>query len=87
MSAAQWRYCVWAAARLGALTAMQLRVTGSSKVREAIYQDLRRRIGRVASGLWTIASFVPRMKQPDNALCRLRMSELPERPAVFPISS
>jgi hypothetical protein len=76
MSAAQWRYCVWAATRQGASTAMQLRVTDTEKVREAIYQDLRRRIGPVASGQWSNASFVPRMTQPDNALSRIFVNDL-----------
>jgi hypothetical protein len=86
MSAAQWRYCVWVATRQGASTAMQLRVGDAEKVREAIYQDLRRRIGPVASGQWSNASFVPRVTQPDNALSRLFLNDLTQlRDAFWPL--
>lgn len=50
MSAAQWRYCCWAATRCGAALAQQLRVPDPVAVREAIYVDLRRRTGPVPRG-------------------------------------
>jgi hypothetical protein len=68
LSAAQWRYCCWAATRCGAALAQQLRVPNPAAVREAIYADLRRRTGPVASGQWGGAQFVPFNPQPDSAL-------------------
>lgn len=69
LSLAQWRYCAWAAVRCGASLAMQqsLNLDG---VREAIYQEIRRRAVGVASGKWNGCAFTPFSPQPDSALGR-----------------
>lgn len=76
LSAAQWRYCAWAAARQGGSFAQQLRFPDPRRVREAIFNDLRRRLGPVASGQWTNTSFVPQVTRPDSALSMLFATDL-----------
>jgi hypothetical protein len=71
LSAAQWRYCAWAATRQGAAFAQQQRVPDAARVREVIFAELRRRIGPVASGQWSNTSFVPYNPRPDSALSAL----------------
>ena len=71
LSAAQWRYCCWAATRHGAALAQQQRVVDPTAIREGIYAELQRRIGPVASGRWANTSFVPFNPVPDSALSRL----------------
>lgn len=83
LSAAQWRYCAWAATRQGASYQLQQRSPDPVRVREVIHAELRRRIGPVASGQWSNASFVPRSPQPDNALSRLFAFELTHLGAIF----
>lgn len=86
LSAAQWRYCVWVATRQGASTALQLRSPDPESVRQAIYADLTRRVGPVASGQWANASFVPNFARPESALSRLFAYELtPLREAFWPL--
>ena len=41
---AQWRYCCWAAVRQGASVAMRLGVHDSAHVREAIFQEVKKRL-------------------------------------------
>lgn len=76
LSAAQWRYCVWVATRQGASIALQLRTPDPDAVRQAIFADLTRRVGAVASGQWANASFVPHVTRPESALSRLFAYEL-----------
>lgn len=83
LSAAQWRYCAWAATRQGASYQLQQRSPDPVRVREVIHAELRRRIGPVASGQWSNASFVPRSPQPDNGLSRLFAFELTHLGAMF----
>lgn len=64
---AQWRYCAWAAVRRGASYAMQ-HGPQAEGVREAIYQELRRRASTVASGAWSGCSFPPSSPHPNSAL-------------------
>ena len=71
LSAAQWRYCVWAATRQGASAALQMGNADSNAVRQAIYSDLVRRVGPVMSGQWPNAAFAPRNPRPESALARL----------------
>ena len=86
MSAAQWRYCIWVATRQGASVAQQLRIPDPDAVRQAIYADLTRRIGPVASGQWANASFVPHVTRPESALSRLFAYELTHlREAFWPV--
>jgi hypothetical protein len=69
LTIAQWRYCAWAAVRRGASLALQQspQVDG---VREAMFQEIRRRAASVAGGTWTGCSFPPYNPQPDSALGR-----------------
>lgn len=83
LSAAQWRYCAWAAARQGGSLAQQLRFPDPVRVREAIFNDLRRRLGPVASGQWTNTSFVPQVSRPDSALSMLFATELTSLGSCF----
>jgi len=83
LSAAQWRYCAWAATRQGASYKLQQRSPDPIRVREVIHAELGRRIGPVASGQWSNASFTPRSPQPDNALSRLFAFELTHLGAMF----
>lgn len=76
LSAAQWRYCAWAAARHGGSLAQQLRFPDPARIREAIFSDLRRRIGPVASGQWSNTSFVPHTTRPESALSMLFATQL-----------
>ncbi|WP_204275571.1 hypothetical protein, partial [Enterobacter cloacae] len=41
---ARWRYCCWAAVRQGASVAMRLGVHDSAHVREAIFQEVQKRL-------------------------------------------
>ena len=66
--------------------ALQLRNPEPDAVRRAIYADLQRRIGPVASGQWTNTSFVPRDPRPDSALSRMFAYELTAlRDAFWPL--
>lgn len=86
LSAAQWRYCVWVATRQGASVALQLRSPSPETVRQAIYTDLTRRVGPVASGLWSNASFAPHTPRPESALSQLFAYELTNlRDAFWPL--
>jgi len=76
LSAAQWRYCCWAATRQGAAVAQQQRVRDMPAIRESIYAELRKRIGPVASGRWTNTSFVPFNATPESALTRFFVQAL-----------
>ena len=69
LTLAQWRYCAWAAVRRGASLAQQ-QGPNEDGVREAIYQELRRRAAAVASGAWSNCSFPPSSPQPESALGR-----------------
>ncbi len=69
LTIAQWRYCAWAAVRRGASMALQQSLQADG-LREAIYQEIRRRAASVASGTWTGCSFPPYNPQPDSALSR-----------------
>lgn len=81
------RYCVWVATRQGASVALQLRSPDPEAVRQAIYADLVRRIGPVASGQWANASFVPHVTRPESALARLFSYELTNlRDAFWPLA-
>lgn len=75
LSAAQWRYCCWAATRHGAALAQQQRVPDPIAIREAMYAELRKRIGPVVSGGWA-ATFVPFKPLPESALTRLFVQTL-----------
>ncbi len=70
LSAAQWRYCCWAATRHGAALAQQQRVPDPAAIREATYAELRKRIGPVVAGRWA-TNFVPFNLTPESALTRL----------------
>lgn len=76
LSAAQWRYLVWAATRQGASIAQQQKVPDPARVREIIYAELRRRVGPVASGQWTNTSFMPYSARPESALSTLFVEHL-----------
>jgi len=81
LTMAQWRYCAWAAVRRGASLAMQ-NGPHAEGIREAVYQELKRRAVSVASGAWNGASFPPKSTSPDNALGRgfaNRMTQLGDR--------
>lgn len=69
LTLAQWRYCAWAAVRRGASLAMQ-QGPQAGGLRDAIYQELRRRASAVASGTWTGCSFPPHSPIPESALAR-----------------
>lgn len=69
LTLAQWRYCAWAAVRRGASMALQ-HGPQADGLRDAIYQELRRRAASVASGTWTGCSFPPYNPQPESALGR-----------------
>jgi hypothetical protein len=75
LSAAQWRYCCWAATRHGASVALQQRGQEPERVREAIFVELQRRVGLVAAGQWA-TTFVPYVMRPESALGRLFVSSL-----------
>lgn len=83
LSAAQWRYCAWAAARQGGSLAQQLRFPDPARVREAIFTDLRRRIGPVGSGQWSNTSFVPHAATPESALSMLFATQLTNLSGCF----
>jgi hypothetical protein len=76
LSIAQWRYCCWAATRHGASVAQQQRTPNAAGVREAIYEELRRRVNNVGSGLWDNCSFPPYRPAPESALGRVFTTHL-----------
>lgn len=69
LTLAQWRYCAWAGVRRGASLALQ-QGPQADGVREAIYQEVRRRASAVASGAWSGCSFPPFSPQPESAVGR-----------------
>ncbi len=76
LSAAQWRYCAWAATRQGASFAQQQKVPDPARVREIIFAEPRKRVGPVASGQWTNTSFMPFNARPESALSTLFVENL-----------
>jgi hypothetical protein len=93
LSIAQWRYCGWAAVRHGASWALQQPPGDSAGVREAIYAELKRRVGHVHSGAWGHCALPPFHPHPESALARtfvkqlcpagvLYWTELPSAPAL-----
>lgn len=83
LSAAQWRYCAWAAVRQGGSFAQQQRIPNPAGVRDVIFAELRRRVGPVASGRWTNTSFMPRSTHADNALTHLFVEHLTTLGTLF----
>lgn len=71
LSAAQWRYCVWAATRHGASVSLQQHTPDAAGLREAIYAELKRRAARVCTGDWGNCSFAPYQNIPQSALGRI----------------
>lgn len=68
LSLAQWRYCAWAAVRRGASHAQQ--GADPSRLREIIYEELRLRAQRVATGVWSNGALPPYYPTPASALAR-----------------
>lgn len=83
LSAAQWRYCAWAATRQGAAFTQQQRVPDPARVREVIFAELRRRVVPVGSGQWTNTSFVPFNVRPESALSALFVEHLTSLGELF----
>jgi hypothetical protein len=69
LSLAQWRYCLWAAAREGAALSAR-RCYEPAHLRERMFEEARRRSASVASGRWTTNGFSPRADEPRSALSR-----------------
>ena len=76
LSIGQWRYCCWAATRHGGSVAQQQRTPDMNAIREAIYAELRRRVGYVGNGTWTNCSFPPSQPKPESALGRAYTTHL-----------
>ena len=69
LSAAQWRYCGWAAVRHGASLVCQ-RSRASTELREALYKELTNRALALAQGRYGNCAFVPSVLIPESALAR-----------------
>ena len=69
LSAAQWRYCAWAAVRHGASLVCQ-RSLASTELREAMYRELTNRALALAQGRYGNCAFVPSVMLPESALAR-----------------
>lgn len=69
LSAAQWRYCAWAAVRQGAALARQGTLP-ASRVREGMYGEILRRAAALAAGHYGRCGFTPSSVQPPTALAQ-----------------
>jgi hypothetical protein len=68
---ARWRYCCWAAVRQGASVAMRQGVPASATVREAIFQELKKRLRYIASSPPHQGMFKPYHSAPESAVAKL----------------
>lgn len=68
---ARWRYCCWAAVRQGASVALCQSAPDAAGVREAIFQEMRKRLRYMASGPPHIGMFTPFQASPSSALAQL----------------
>lgn len=81
---AQWRYCCWAAVRYAAAQTQRYRGTDqAARLREDMYDELRRRAARLVSGNWTGCAFVPFNLTPESAASRLFTASLTELGPLF----
>ena len=69
LSAAQWRYCAWAAVRQGAALARQGTLP-PSRVREGMSSEILRRAAAVAAGRYGRCGFTPSSVRPPTALAQ-----------------
>jgi hypothetical protein len=69
LSAAQWRYCAWAAVRQGATLACQGTMP-ATRVREGMYGEILRRAAALAAGRYGRCGFTPSSKEPPTALAQ-----------------
>jgi hypothetical protein len=76
LTIAQWRYCVWAAVRQGGALAQQQHAPDLPLIREAIFAEVRRRVGYVAGGQWERCALPPFQRLPRSALSRLFVTQL-----------
>lgn len=96
LTAAQWRYCGWAAVRYGATLVCQ-RSLPAAEVRESMYKEVARRACALASGRYGRCALPPHGELPGSALGRglahqwfslgwRYWNELPNTDALRPIS-
>ena len=68
---AQWRYCCWAAVRQGASVAMRLGVHDSAHVREAIFQEVKKRLRYLMTSSPQQGMFKPYHLAPESSVAKL----------------
>ena len=76
LTISQWRYCVWAAVRHGGSLAQQQPGGDPATIRDAIYSELRRRVGFGRGGQWSQATLPPFNRSPRSALGRMFVRHL-----------
>lgn len=86
MPLGQWRYCCWAAVRRGASLAQQEPNAAPQMLREAIFEELKRRALRVSRGDWGNCCFAPGVPVPEDAAGRLFVSRLTRLGPVYWLS-
>ncbi|MGY4516275.1 hypothetical protein [Lysobacter sp. HA18] len=82
LSLAQWRYCLWAAARQGGSMAAQ-KAYAETAIREAMFEDAKRRAAAIASGRWTTTGFDARPGEPASALTRVFLNHFARIGNIF----
>ncbi|HGM6611484.1 TPA: hypothetical protein ACOFBZ_001392, partial [Stenotrophomonas maltophilia] len=68
---ARWRYCCWAAVRQGASVAMRLGVHDSAHVREAIFQEVQKRLRYLMTSSPEQGMFKPYHLAPESSVAKL----------------
>ncbi|HEY0914670.1 hypothetical protein [Pseudoxanthomonas mexicana] len=68
---ARWRYCCWAAVRQGASVALRQSAPDGASVREAIFQEIHKRLRYVISGPPHLGMFTPFQPVPSSAVAQL----------------
>lgn len=68
---ARWRYCCWAAVRQGASVALRQSAPDGAGIREAIFQEIQKRLRYVVSGPPYLGMFTPFQPMPASAVAQL----------------
>lgn len=76
LSAAEWRYCAWAAVRYAAAAVQRDPHLQPAALREALHRELGRRATKLVTGQWRKCTFPPFRPLPDNAAGRLFVTHL-----------
>ncbi|WP_228962313.1 hypothetical protein [Xanthomonas codiaei] len=73
---AQWRYCCWAAVRQGASVAQQKYAQDPALIREAIFEELKKRLRYLVSAGPALGMFTPFSCLPESAVARIYVEHI-----------